>query len=754
MTHKIPIALMLPSLTLLAASLQADEMTAPPVPQAPPAVAKPAEEKPAVAKPAVETPAAKTAENAVPAEGARVTTALVTPRLFLFDYFDGVDENQTQFLERYDYREGFSDDIRSDVFVDLDLDVTVRENERDLFVLERRGFGEHNHRGTAEYNDEKLGIYGNYSHYRSATGGIDYLYRPSEPELGKYGTGGVLPGPGGAMDGTGPYRNFNDDAGPYNYHIDRTTYGAGFKVKPAALGDQATLVVDYRGYSRNGDKFAPFFLNESGNIPGDGWGQQRWRGTRLDVDERMNRVGLTVSGSPNKLFEVAYEVSFEEFTNQAPELQVERDIMDPAGVSLPAGATTNDRIASVLYTPDSQLVNHGIRASKTFNDRMVVSAGYGASWLKQESFSELELISGHTKGEIASDNAYLTANALVSSDVSVEAHIKYSNRDNDSTFPDALVSTTAGPRIDRINSLDYGASANWRPGFLGSNLTLGWRRLDIERDLTWGTDPGSIAPAQSLYREDTLSDEVYLKWTARPAMGWNLRVTPSFTWADETGLVTEPEEMFKLKSMLSYAAPEGWVVSGFYDYTDKQNGNNSFTDGVGGLTYNQEIDGTLHSAGLSLNASPHENVNTYANLYWMQDDFSSYLIQSNVERWNPGVVFTRIDEPNYKIDSYVFNLGADWQYSDKLKLDGSYTFSKSTGDVASGAIQDSLIAATGTIDSIIDNTLHSFALGADYLLNDQATLRVNYFYDRYEDDAYDLLSGGVHMMAVGVSYAM
>ena len=385
---------------------------------------------------------------------------------------------------------------------------------------------------------------------------------------------------------------------------------------------------------------------------------------------------------------------------------------------------------------------------------MVVAVGYGASWLKQDSFSQLELASGHTKGEIASDSAYLTADALVSSGVSVEGHIKYASRDNDSTYPDALVSTTAAPRIDRLSSLDYGVSANWLPGFLGSNLTLGWRRLDVERDLTWGTGAQSIAPAQSLYREDTLSDEVYLRWTARPAMGWNLRVTPSFIWADETGLVTEPEDMFKLKSMLSYASPKGWVVSGFYDYTNKQNGNNLFTDGVGGLTYNQEIDSTLHSAGLSLNVSPREDLNTYANLYWMQDDFSSYLIRTDIERWRPGVVFTLIDEPNYKVDSWVFSLGGDWEASEKLTLDGSYTFSSSKGDVASGAVQASLIDATGTIDSVIDNTLHSFALGANYLLNEKATLRVNYFYDRYEDDAYDLLSGGVHMMAVGVSYAM
>jgi hypothetical protein len=741
MTRKIPIALMLPSLTLLAASLQAAEVTTPPA-----AKAAPAAEKPAAETPAGTTPATESAEAEAPTEDALVTTAVITPRLFLFDYFDGVGEDKTHFLERYDYREGFSGDTRSGAFADLDLDVTVNDGERDLFVLERRGFGEHNHRGAAKYNNDKLGVYGSYSHYRSATGGIDYLFSPGQVD------GGVVT-TFAEGDGSGPYRSFNDDANRSDYHIDRTTYGAGFKVKPTALDDMATVSVDYEGYRRDGNKFGPFFLDGFEAMM-SGWGPDRWRGINVNVDERMNRVGLTLAASPRKQFEVAYEMSFEQFNNDASEVQLQRDITDPAGLTLPVGATANDRIASILYTPDTQLVNHGIRASKNFNDRMVVAAGYGASWLKQDSFSELELVSGHTKGEIANDNAYLTANALVSSGVTVEGHIKYANRDNDSTFSDALISTTTAPRIDRINSLDYGVAANWRPGVLGSNLTLGWRRLDEERDLSFGTSAQAILPAQTLYREDTLSDEVYLKWTARPAMGWNLRVTPSFTWADETGLVTEPEDAFKLKTMLSYAAPEGWVVSGFYDYTDKQNGNNSFTDGDGILTYNQETDSTLHSAGLSVNGTPRENVNAYASLYWMQDDFSSYLFRTDVERWNPNVVFTLIDTPNYEVDSWVFTLGGDWQASDKLKLDGSYTFSKSTGDVASGEVLTSIVDATGTVDAVIDNTLHSFALGAGYLLNDKATLRLNYVYDRYEDDAYDLLSGGVHLLAIGVSYAM
>jgi len=443
---------------------------------------------------------------------------------------------------------------------------------------------------------------------------------------------------------------------------------------------------------------------------------------------------------------------------------MQRDITDPAGLTAPASPMN---LASLFYVPDTNLTNHSIRASKNFNDRVMVAAGYGASWLKQDSFSAYETASSHTQGEIRTDNAYLTLNGHVSPDVSVEGHIKYYTHDNNSTFPDALISlnTLVAPRISSIDSLDYGLSANWRPDFLGSNFTAGWRRLDRERDLIWGTTvgvqgqgqgagQGSIRAPQSLYREDTLSDEVYLKWSARPAKGWTTQLAPSFIWADKTGLVSEPEEAFALKATANYAAPEGWMVSGFYDYKNMQNSNNSFTDGDGVLTYNQDVDNTLHSAGVSLNIMPHEDVNVSANLYWVQNDFSSYLFTTSAARWTNGVIFTPVDQPNYKVDSYVFSLGGDWQYNDKLKLNGNYTFTKSDGDVASGTVQTSLVAATGTIDSIIDNTLHSLSLGADYILSEKATLRVNYIFDYYDDNAYDLLTSGVHTLALGVAFTL
>ena len=726
--------LTLPVLTLLAASLQAAEPEASPATTAPAAAADAA---PAAA------PAAEAAASEAADENPADWDVVITPRLFLFDYFDGVGEDKTQFLERYDYRESFSnDDTRSGWYADLDLDITVSKEDCDLFVLERRGFGEHNHRGSAKYCNDALSAYGNYSHYRSATGGIDYLYRPSEPALLDYGTGGTGGGGGGGQGG-GFANTFTDESGTSHYSIDRTTYGAGLKLKPSVLGGWATAAVDYSGYQREGNKFAAFLLEGGG---GGGAGQTRWRGINLAVDERMNRIGLTLTASPQKRFELAYEVSYEEFVNNAPELQMQ---------SL-TGTTIPSPVASLFYVADTSLVTHGIRFSKNFNDRVLVNAGYGMSWLDQDSFSAYETASGHNKGKISTDNAYLTANGRISPDVSVEGHIKYYDHDNDSSFGDALISSTTliAPRIDSINSMDYGVSANWRADLMKSGFTAGWRHLDRERDLTWGGGGQSIDPLQSLYREDTVSDEVYFKWSARPAQGWTTELKPSYLWSDKTGLVVEPEEAFLLKLKASYAAPEGWVASGFYDYKNRENSNNTFTDGGGLLSQSQSLEGTLHSAGLSLNYMPRDYLNVYGNLYWMQDDVSNYLFSSSVQRWNPAVVFTLVDEPNYKIDSYVFNFGGDWDASEELKLSASYTYTRSKGDVASGIVYDQLAAATGTVDSVIDNTLHSFAVGGDYLLGEKSTIKLNYIYDRYNDDAYDLLSGGVHTLALGLAYTL
>ena len=669
------------------------------------------------------------------------TTTILTPRLFAFDYFDLADEDNTHFLESYNVLEGTADDRRRDGFIDLDIDLTTNDGDRDLVVLERRGFGQHNHRGTAEYNTDIVNIYGNYKHFRSATGGIDYLYRPDAPELGG---GGTQSPPGFASV-------FSNDAGSVDYYIDRSSYAAGFKVKPPALADSATISVDINGYHREGNKFSAFLL-DGGAISAD----DRWRGINLVVDEAVNRIGFTVSGSPNKLFELAYEASLEKFENGASELLMQEDITDPAGITLPL---TNLAAASLFYVPDSELMRHSLRASKNYGNRVLVAAGYGASLLQQESFSTYEKLNDHDEGEIKTHNAYLTANARVDDNLSVEGYVKYAYRDNDSSFSSGLISLTSttalvSPRINSIESIDYGLSANWRADFLKSSFTVGWHGLDKERDLTFGLTGQNILPDQTLYREQTLSSEIYFDWSARPAKGWKLKIKPSYIQADETGLVVEPEEAFILKTKLSYASPDGWFFNGFYDYKNKQNTNNSLTDGDASISYEQNFESTMHSGGLGLVLLPHRNVNTYINIFWTQDDITSYLFESDVARWFPDVEFTLLDEPNYQVDSQVLSLGADWRISDKTLLNANYSFTKSEGDVASGVIQDSLEPATGTLDAVIDNRLYSLTLGIDYDMSASSQLQFHYFYDDYDDNAYPELSGGVNTVILGIAFKL
>ncbi len=798
MKLKTSAVLMLPSLSLLAASLQAadvnpvwveytpvsasaaSEQPLPAIPSATTtatALAAPVNARPATATAApasrasITVAASQGTETAMPdqqtvaspastgmglsnsgaalAPNGVAVTSQVAPKLYAFDYFKGVGAGLPHYLERYDYREGLDGDTRSGLYADVDLKMAISNGERDLFVIDRQGFGQHNHRGLAKFDDDEMSLSGNYSHYRSTTGGLDYLYSPA-----------VVAGADVPADPN--FFTFVNNTGTSQYHIDRTTYGATLKLKPTLLGG-VHLSVDYEGYKREGNQLATSIINiDDTTTPVTRF----WSGNNLAIDERMNKVGLTLAASPKGLFEVAYTVSFEKFTNQAKDLTSCADIL--AGTAYCGGAginpTSRQGLAPYYFVPDTSLIAQNIRVTKPIGEQTVISGGYGYSTLDQDNFPE-RITTSHdpyTNGEINSQNAYFVAKTRLTPKVGIEGHIKYYSRDNDSSFPvDYVIGLGAGglgrltgPRINSIDSTNYGLEGDWRPGVMSSTLYLGWQHLDQQRDLAYRLNSEGIPADRILYREDTQSDDIYLKWIARPAPGVTIRLTPTYTWADKTGLVTEPEEALKIKAMASYAAPAGWLISGFYDYKNKKNNDLSVTGSTGIFT--QDVESTFHSAGVSLNVMPRESINTSLNLYWMQNDLASYLLATDITRGtgNAAVAFSNTGLSNYRVDSYVASLAADWRTTEALKLSGSYTFTQNKGNTASGAVLAALQAATGTIDSLVDNSLHSLMLGADYTLNPKTTLRTNYIYDYYDDNAYSLLTGGVHTLTLGVSFMM
>lgn len=687
----------------------------------------------------------------------------ITPKLYVFDYFDAYGDDQVQFWEQYNWQQGFLGDRRTDFYLDADLNLVISGPERDYFQLERQGFGVYNHRGRLQADTDEFGFRGFYRHFRSGTGGFNYLYNPNAVE------GGTDPSyffPAQTNANSGYVAQFNDDANRSIYTVDRTTFGAGVLIKPPLLGDMASLGVGYDGYRRQGGKFQTYVLG-AGDVAQEGTNAlipqralQRWRGFNQEVDEDMNRVTFKLAASPFDQFQFAYDLALEQFDNQA-RAYTHADIVFPEGFQYNTDA---DSTRPLGFVPDSTLITHGIRLSKSF-EKVALAAGYGYSSLEQDSFTEPQKVAGYKTGKITTDSAFFNINANLTPLVGVEGFIKYYNRDNDSSYPvegliDGATSVDElGVRYNNVESLKYGLSGSFRTKVLKSTITPGWEHINIDRDLTFVTyENGGIRDPRSLLNEKTRSDEIYVKFVSRPKSGTTIRVTPFYQWADETGLVTEPEESYGIRTKGSYMVSDTTSLSGYFDWWQKTNSNNTLTDNVIGAepnTVTQDLEASYFSAGLMLNLMPTEWVNAYASLSWVRDDFEGYFIRSNQRRFedvtpaSDALLFKLQDRSNYLIDTFVLSLGGDWQASDDLRFDGSYTFSYSNGDTASGVIGSEL----PEVDGRIDNYIHSLALGAEYQLREDLKLRGSVFLDYYDDNVYSELSGGLVTFMVGVSVA-
>jgi hypothetical protein len=693
---------------------------------------------------------------------ATTVTGVVTPTLNYFTYSDGPGDSYTQYMERYNAQEAWFDERDQGFYGDLHVDLTVG----DVLTLEREGYGFNNNRNRARLNTESIGVTGYYNNFRSATGGIDYLYNPNLLPADNNGIGGTDPAyfyPAVTNSNSGYLAQFNDDTGSQNtFDVDRTTYGLGVKLKPNLIGNWGSIALNYDGYKRDGNKFVTYVLGGGDvreavtNASTPSRVLQRWRGMSQDVDENMNKFSVNITAAPSGKFQLAYDGSYEKFTNNAQDY-THADIILPPEWQYNTGG---DITRPLGFVPDATKTTHALRFSMS-QGSTAFAAGYGMSRLEQDSFTNPQVVAGYTTGKISTENAFFNLNHRFSPTLGMDGYIRYLNRDNDSSFPvpgliDPTGSEQLGVRINNIETMSYGVSGTMRALPMKSMLTAGWKHEDTDRDLTFN-DTG-IIPGVSLYREETVSDELYLTWVARMAQGVTLRVTPSYLWADKTGLVTEPEEAFNLRLALGYAASDGMQFNGYYNYKSEENGNNSFTDKVVAptvpLSYTQNLDNVFHSAGASVSLTPAERLNATVSFDWNQNDFETYYFSTNRRRFESaanGVIFALRGDSNYKIDTWSLSLNGDYEASDALKLSAGYTYSVSDG---SGVTIDTIQDPDYVVREEIDNSLHSLMLGATYGLNKSMTLRGGYIYDKYDDNFYDSLSGGAHTVILGLSIKM
>lgn len=695
----------------------------------------------------------------------------ITPKLGYFN-----NSGNAAYLNRYNLLDStFSHNIDNGFIADLDFSLLYSDDSGASLVLEKEGYSTNNQRLRLRgINDSgKLGAY--YSTFKSATGTFNFQYNP---DMVVGGTDPRYADPIlNATGRTGFVASFNNDSPDVlDYEVRRSNYGFSSILKPPSFGDRVSAEFNFDGYSRNGQKVSNYVLNDEFLVSKQGSAEPyQWRGYANTIDEQNSKLTYHFNYTPQDWF-INYEFSIDKFQNNVLPITL-GTVQKWAAPSLKF-APGVDFLTPLGFVPDSIQYTNGLRVSRTFGDSAVVSAGVSYALLQQESYSEPQTTLGYTDGQTATSNAYLTGKFNVSQSVGLEAFARYNRRQNNSSYPVAGFFEPVSqfndprmvmPRINNYTNSALGLEARLYPSVLKTTWSAGWTYEMKERGLTYGVVP-ALAPPIMLYGENYNSNEVFLKMVSRPAKGWIVRVTPSYLWANETGLTTDPNEMFKLKSSVMYTKP-AWnelAVTGYYNYNRKKNNSLSYSDyNVNPRGFadqqNQEATNTTQSAGLNVSLVPVEELKLSLGYDWNQNDLSAYYFATNRMRFDYPVVyppvpnphpdvpldFYNLDQFNYKVNTHTLTAGLEKQW-ERYLFTANYSLMLADGYNANGLGGQSLPG----VDDKIDYLLHTLSLGTEYQFKKNVSVRGVYIYDRYEDNAYNSLNGSRNTLWLGINYRL
>jgi hypothetical protein len=574
----------------------------------------------------------------------------------------------------------------------VDADVDLTMHDAEhVGRVEREAFGVDNQRNSLSFDHKNIGAKAYYSTFTSASFGSGFMPLTSGTEEPN--------------------------------QIERTNVGGNITIKPAMLGGLATVTLGWDATERNGNQYTTIGREKHIDpVPG----QQLPQETNLLIDERADRLSFALSASPKDLFEVAYEASYEKFANSN-----ENGLPVPFVPSNP----------SYFFSPNASLMTHSLRLNKQFGNRAVVAGGYSVSWLEQLSTPAGGPATLNSDPQIRTDNAYLTFDVNATQQLSVEGYLKHNERDNDIDY------SVAQNTVENIDSLEYGLSAVYRPGLLSSTLTAGWVHRDVDRD--------RILNVNIPYQNQSVSDEIYLKYKFRPTKALTLEVAPSYLLADKTAYTTEPENSLRVKLSASYLAENGMLVSGYYTYRHNKN-DDLFLTAENPITHvidtqYQNVDDQQYTAALTFAYSPRQTVSTYATLFWTQTDAETYYLSARGNDINGMYASVELfDQLNYKVNNLGAVIGLGWQATDTLALRCGYSLSQSWGRPAEGSTQ-----IVGTEPASIDSLIHTISFGGDYALEDNKTLKAYYQFQYYEDYGFPQFSdGGLHNLMLGLSFKL
>ena len=381
----------------------------------------------------------------------------------------------------------------------------------------------------------------------------------------------------------------------------------------------------------------------------------RFRGIRRKVDQKISTVGGAAVFDPFGWFSGSLDVEFQSFREDAP--------MVEEGSFLPPGTTVLD------FVPDTDRVTGRANLSKRWGQASLQGGGF---------FTHLEQTGRQTPSQKfydLEDNSVTTYSLWTSFDwpfaamFDVTGFLKWMHRHNgvdSAAFVPGEVTPLGqiSPYIRDLGELNGNMEFGFQP-MRGSRLALGYRVDYAHRDLRFPgkNAPVAILPDVSLVRPDSLHHSFYLSARLRARSWLEFQAELGFDWNPETAYPREFERAIYFEGRGSYTFPiqipltlavSGQVIDGDSPGYELRSLN----------TRRKHWDRTLWNYDVTLSAMPLSKLALFASFTQHQDNQRFDYIRSTLPRYLP-TDFYLDSVPDYQSDILSLTVG------------GSRTFYKS-----------------------------------------------------------------------------
>ena len=440
----------------------------------------------------------------------------------------------------------------------------------------------------------------------------------------------------------------------------RRTGAAGeLRFRPDGFGWDVPVLAELSvrsGYEEREGRRQDRFVLDTNEVPLAGGGNQRFRGNRREIDQKVQNVGSALVLAPGGGWVADLDFAFETFRERAdPVLLPELGVTDFFGSPFPAAGDPVG-LRPFNFIPDSDRISGTLRVAGPLGP-VAIEASAFLTHLEQTNRSPLQRSLGLDQQQFTTWSAHGSFQAPLGESLELSGFAKFSERRNGLDANDFESGRYIAPILRRRSELEAWTELGFRPQ-AGALVAAGYRFAWIDRNLRYAQPPGAIPRELAFIEDDSLRHTVYLRARARLLRSLQLRGEIGFGYAPERDFPRDPTSTLYFDGRGSYTLPRPvpMTLTVFGGVRDGR-GNGRVLQGTGSQA-RKDVDRLTWNHGTTLTALPFED--TVVTLSFVRQNLRQELPYQRTDELRttspPPVLLQPTEEPHYRSD--VKSLGA------------------------------------------------------------------------------------------------